>query len=315
MHGHHDHSHAHEHGHPEGPDAHLRAQRALLVSLALNGGFLLVEAGVGAWTGSLALLSDAAHMVSDVGALALALGATLLARRPTMASRTFGWRRAEVMGGFVNALALLAACGIIAWEALERMRAGAPALAGVPVLIVGVLGLLINLGSAAMLARADREDLNIRAALAHMLADALGSLGAIAAAVGIMLGFPLADPLISLFIAGLVLWGAWGLLRDTAAVLLQFPPRGVSVEALRHELEAVEGVLSVHDLRVWTLDGRGAILSAHLVAEEPASAAVVLDRANARLRRRPEIQHVTLQVDPGRECAWPLLAQGSRTSQ
>lgn len=271
--------------------------RALSVSLVLNGTFLVIEAGAGFATGSLALLSDAAHMLSDVGSLGLALGAAILAARPTLPSRTFGWRRAEVVGGFVNALTLLAACGFIVWEAVDRLREGPPEVAGLPVLIVGAIGLAINLGSAWMLARSDRGDLNIRAALAHMLADALGSLGAMVAAILLMFGYSGADPIVSLFIAGLVLWGTWGLLRDATAILLQFPPAGFPVEPLRQELTTVEGVVSVHDLHVWTLDGRGAIVSAHLVVEAGLDPHTVRGSALRMMREAHGVRHATLQIE------------------
>lgn len=292
----HGHSQAHAHPHAGGPSS---AVRALVVSLVLNGAFLLIEGAVGLYTGSLALLSDAAHMLSDVGALALALGATLLASRPTLPSRTFGLRRAEVVGGFVNSLTLLVACAYIGWEAVGRLREGPPPVEGMPVLIVGGVGLAINLGSAWMLARADRGNLNIRAALVHMLADALGSLGAMIAAVMLMFGYRGADPIVSLFIAGLVLWGTWGLLRDTTAILLQFPPRGFRVEPLRQQLAALEGVESIHDLHVWTLDGRSAILSVHLVSAPGLDPHELRRSASKMLADEHGVKHATLQI----ECA------------
>lgn len=290
----HGHSHAHAHPHGGGPPS---AARALVVSLVLNGAFLVIEGAIGLVTGSLALLSDAAHMLSDVGALALALGASVLASRPTLPSRTFGLRRAEVVGGFVNSLSLLLACAYITWEAIGRLRGGPPEIAGLPVLIVGAIGLAINLGSAWMLARADRGNLNIRAALAHMLADALGSLGAMVAAVLLMYGYNGADPIVSLFIAGLVLWGTWGLLRDTAAILLQFPPRGLRVEPLRLQLAALDGVESVHDLHVWTLDGRSAILSVHLVSAPGLDPHELRRSALQLLADEHGVKHATVQIE------------------
>lgn len=272
------------------------SRRALALSLGLNAAFLLIEAGVGFSTGSLALLSDAAHMLSDVGALVLALGATWLAARPADRALTFGFRRAEVMGGFINGIALLGACAGIAWEAVGRLHAP-PQVPGLPVLIVGFGGLLINLGSAWVLARADRGDLNIRGALIHMLADALGSVGAMIAAVLMMAGYPAADAIVSLLIAGLVLWGTWGLLRDSSRVLLQFPPAGFDVGAMCVALAGIQGVESVHDAHVWTLDGRSAIVSAHVVARPGADLETVRACAVAWLEEHFSVRHATLQVE------------------
>ena len=247
-------------------DAATRAAvRALTAALVLNGGFLIVEAGLGWWTGSLALLSDAAHMVSDVGALALALGATHLAQRAASPNRSFGFLRAETLGAFVNGLALIVACGFIFFEATDRLLHGAPDVAPWPVLIAGVIGLAINLGSAWALHRAGHGNINIRGALLHMMADALGSAGAIGAAVFLWFGVAVADPIISLFIGALVLWGAWRLLREATAILLQFAPPGVKVSAVDEALRSLEGVSDVHELHCWTLDGQEAILSAHIV--------------------------------------------------
>ncbi len=310
----HGHSHGHSHGH-----GHHRAvggdpaatRRALKWSLGLNGAFLVVEIGIGLATGSLALLSDAAHMLSDVAALALALGAAHLATRAASPSRTWGYLRAETLGAFVNGIALVVACGFIFWEAIERLIAGAPHVAAGPVLVVGVIGLVINLGSAWWLWRADRENLNVRGALIHMLADALGSVGAIGSALFLMAGVRAADPVLSLLIGGLVLWSTWGLLRDSGRVLLQFAPAGLSADEVGAALMEVEGMRSVHDVHLWTLDGQHPILSAHLVGARGEHPAPLRQRATARLRERFGIDHTTLQVEVDDPCGahdCPLVA-------
>lgn len=301
-HGHHHHGHDHGHHHHHGTSG-VDPRRALAWALALNGIFLGVEAGVGWWTGSLALLSDAAHMLSDVGALVLALAAAQLARRGASAQMTFGLARAEILGAFLNGLVLLGACGAIVYEATHRLSHGAPDVPGVPVLVVGGLGLLINLGSVAALARSDRSNLNVRAALAHMLADALGSVGAMIAAVLLILGLPAADAAISLGVAALVAWGSARLLYDATRVLLQLPPPGLDVAGLRDALAASPGIVGVHDLHAWSLDGHHAIVSAHLVVAVGADAAVVCDEAQALLRERFGIEHVTLQPERAPGCA------------
>lgn len=294
------HSHAHEgHGHSHSPTpealANKAVMRALLLALGLNGAFLVVELVVGLWSGSLALLSDAAHMASDVGALVLALGAARIAQRAAKGQQTFGWRRAEPLGAFVNGLVLLAVTAWIVWEAAGRIS-DPPSIPGLPVLVVGVIGLAINLGSAWVLAKADRDNLNVRGALLHMLADALGSVGAIVAAIAVMGGFPLADPIVSVGIALLVLWGTWSLLRDSTSVLLQFAPPGVDVEEIRRALVQHDGVEAVHDLHVWTLDGRSTVLTAHLDAKDGADRDCLCEEVSRALRESLGVEHVTLQV-------------------
>lgn len=277
---------------------------ALWLSLVLNGGFLLVEAGVGWWSGSLALLSDAAHMLSDVGALVLALVAARLAVRKAGVQTTFGLRRSEVLGAFVNGLLLALATVWIVAEAIGRMSTEVGEVPGLPVLVVGLVGLGINLGSAWMLWRSASDNLNIRGALAHMLADALGSVGAVFAAGFLMAGYPLADPLISLLIAVIIGWGAWGVLRESARVLLQASPEHHDVAAVRATLLALDGVSGIHDLHMWSLDGQDGLLSAHLVVPVGTDLNTVRLAAETALKANHRLHHVTLQVEPDdEECA------------
>lgn len=311
----HGHGHAHDHGHAHAAgraEAGGGTRRALLIALVLNGAFLVVELVVGLLTGSLALLSDAAHMVGDVGALLLALGASQLATRAASPGRSYGWLRAETLGAFTNGLVLLFACAFIAHEAIDRLVGGAPPIAGGPVFVAGLIGLLINVGSALALMRADRNNLNIRGALLHMASDALGSLGAMVSAVFLMRGVSVADPIVSLFIAALVLWGTVGLLRDAGRVLLQFAPRGVTEQRVREVLLEAEGMADVHDLHVWTLDGHTAVLSAHLVAAPGVSARALRERAEALLAERFAVAHTTLQVEGAGECVGPGCALWGR---
>jgi cobalt-zinc-cadmium efflux system protein len=282
------------------------ARGALKITLALNAAFLVVEVALGLWSGSLALLADAAHMVSDVGAIALAWGAAELALRPASPDRSYGWRRAETLGAFINGIALIFAAGFITKEAIERLAVGAVDVLPGPVIAAGIVGLIINLGSAWALSRADGDNLNIRGALAHMLADALGSAGAIASGVAVWWGYPGADPLISLFIVVIVLRSTWHLLGEASAVLLQFAPPGVSADEVKLTLHDVPGLETVHDLHVWTLDGRTVVLSAHLVAAPEANAAAVRRAVEARLAARYGAVHSTLQMEGGDDaCAAP----------
>ncbi|MCP4698445.1 MAG: cation transporter [Gammaproteobacteria bacterium] len=302
-------NHHNHHGHNKNT-----SRRALLGALVLNGAFLLIEAGVGFWSGSLALLSDAAHMVSDVAALALALLAAHLALYTATPQRTFGFLRAEVLGAFINAVALLAVCVFIFKEAIERLIAGPPPVPGIPVLAVGVIGLLINLGSAWFLWRSSKDNLNVRGALAHMLADALGSIGVILAALlNIFAGWVSADALISLCIGVLILLGTWGILRDSAKVLLDFAPAGFDREKIGNALQETEGVSNVHDLHVWTHNGGQVTVTAHLVPAPNSEPFDVLRKAEQVLHDRLGVVHSTLQIEPEnghpcRQTSCPLFA-------
>lgn len=275
-----------------------RVRRALWWSLVFNGVFLLVEAAVGFWSGSLSVLSDVAHMVSDVSALALALIVAELARRPASNGRTFGLIRAEVLGAFVNSLLLVGACVLLASNACQRLYSGATEFHTDSVLAVGVLGLLINLGSAWLLHRSDRNNLNVRAALAHMLSDALGSLGVIIAALlARFFAMHAADPVLSLLICGLIVYGSWGVLRDSTRVLLDFVPADLPQERVEAALRGVRGVQAVHELHVWGTGSR-TILTAHLVPEPGTDPMELLARAEHALRGHLGIHHTTIQIDP-----------------
>jgi cobalt-zinc-cadmium efflux system protein len=302
-HLHHDHDHDH-HGHGHHGHAHRVDTRwALGAALGLNGAFLVIEAGVGLWSGSLALLSDAAHMMSDVSSLALAMAAAQLARRPASAGSTYGLARAEVLGAFVNAVALLGVCVYVVVEAVVRVTSGAPPVPGVPVLVVGAIGLAINLGSAWFLHWSDADDLNVRGALLHMLGDALGSVAAMVAAGALMLGYPIGDPIASLVVAALVTVGSVRLVRDAGRILLELPPPGVDVARVRDALVAIEGVAEVHDLHVWSIDGRSSMVSAHLVIAEGASGEGLCARAHHVLDDEFGVHHATVQVERGSGCA------------
>ncbi len=285
---------AHPHDHrPEG----TRARRALAWALLLNAAFLVIEAGIGLATGSLALLSDAAHMVSDVAALTVALGASWLAGQRATRARTFGWQRAEVLGAFLNSLGLLLAVGFIVREAVTRLVAGSPPVPPGPVLAVGLAGLVVNLASAWYLWRAGRENLNVRAALLHMLGDALGSVAAIVAALLLKAGVPAADAVAGLAVAGLVLWGAFRLLATSGRILLQFTPEDFDDEAVRQAILAVEGVLDVHDVHAWSLDGRVSVFTAHVVTSGGRPDLEIRREVEAVLCHRFRIDHTTLQVE------------------
>jgi cobalt-zinc-cadmium efflux system protein len=272
----------------------------VLVALGANGAFLVVELVGGFVFGSLALLADATHMVSDVFALAMALAALVIARRPPTARHTYGFGRSEVIAAQFNGVLLIAAAVVIAVEALHRLG-DAPAIDAMGVLVVGVLGLLVNAASAAVLARSAHGNLNLRAALWHLVADALGSVAVIVAALGALLfDVEWLDPVASLLIAALVVVGAWRILREATGVLLEAAPAGVDVAEVRAALEAGAGVEAVHDLHVWSLGSEHAALSAHVLLTGPLSlhdAQVNAGALKQVLAERFGIEHATLEVE------------------
>lgn len=290
----HDHDHGHDHHHGPTPE------RALWVAILLNGAFLVLEAGAGWWLDSLALLADAGHMVSDVGALTVALIAVRLRHRKPNDGYTFGLRRAPVLGGLINGITLVVVVVFICLEAVERFNAP-PTPDGYGVLVTGAAGLAVNLGSAWYLARSRDQSVNTRGAMLHLLADALGSVAAIVSAVAVLAwNAPLADPIASVVIAVLILVGSIPLLRDTVHILLQRAPSGVDVAEIRAALGAESAVQAVRDLHLWELDSGEPVLSAMLLVNEERveDANEVCDRLRAALQERFAIAHATL------ECRW-----------
>jgi cobalt-zinc-cadmium efflux system protein len=262
-----------------------------------------VLGGVGALlTGSLALLADLGHLLTDAGALAAAVVASVLAAKPACHHRTLGLGRVEVLVAGLNAVALVA---VVAWVAVEGVaRLFEPAeIPGLPLLVIGAVGLAGNVVSLAILAGGDRGNMNLRGAMLHVLGDALGSVGVMVAAVVLLTtGWPYADTLASLLIAALILPRAIGLLREVWHVLLEGAPVGIDVAEVRSALLAVPGVTAVHDLHVWAINDRTPSLSAHLVVADHETNATgcggsVLDRAGTTLRERFGLTHSTLQLE------------------
>jgi cobalt-zinc-cadmium efflux system protein len=285
--------------------AHIAAvsdqrRRALLISLYANAALTLAEVVGGIVFGSLALLADAAHMLSDVAGLAIALLALRLIERPASVRHTFGLLRAEVLGAQANGVLLLAAAGWILLEAVRRIS-DPPDVAGPGLLIVATLGLTVNLGSAVLLARASGKSLNMRGAHAHMLADAAGSVGAIVAGLAVTLyDADWVDPLASVFIAALVVWTAWGLLRDTTHVLLEGAPNDLDPEQVERWLAGSPGVASVHHIHLWHLTSEATALSAHVVLDGQPSlhqAQACGDDIKRSLAKRFAIHHTTLELE------------------
>lgn len=270
---------------------------ALAIALALNAGFLVIEGVAGWWWNSLALLADAGHMVTDVAALSVAWIAAQLRRRPPSGQYTFGLRRAPVLGGLMSSMGLVVVVVVIAFEAVERLREPPP-LEGIGVLVTGVAGLGVNLGSAWYLNRSQDRSVNTRGAMLHLLSDAVGSVAAIVSAIAVMLwNATIADPIASLVIAVMVLVGCVPLVRDTVHILLQGAPGDIDLRRVRIAIEQHEGVHQVDDLHVWELDSGEAVLSTIVRVQVPdlLAAGQLSDRIRGTLRDQFGIEHATIE--------------------
>jgi cobalt-zinc-cadmium efflux system protein len=283
------HDHAHDH--------RSASRRALGIVLALTIGVTVVEVVGGFLTGSLALLADAGHMLSDTFAIGLALFALTLAGRPSTSRRSFGFQRAEILAAFVNGLTLVLVSGWIVWEAIQRFR-DPPEILGGWMLAVALVGLAVNAVSASILIRSGRTSLNVEAALRHVVADLLGSVGVITAAVIILLtGGTVVDPLVSLAIAALIVASAWGVLRDSTAILMEETPSGIDADAVARAIVEVPGVTSVHDLHVWRITSGFDALSAHVLVGRGEDCHALRRQIERVLAAQFGITHTTLQVD------------------
>jgi cobalt-zinc-cadmium efflux system protein len=288
-----EHHHHHHHHHPHHEGGHAPALHgAAILTLA----FGVVEAVGGWWTGSLALLSDAGHMFTDGAALGLAALAAWMARRPPSARHSYGLGRAEVLAALVNAVTMLVIAGAIAYEALARWQSPPPIKGGAAALIAAA-GLVMNLVILRRLTP-HSHDLNTRAAMLHVVGDAIGSAAALAAGLVIALsGWLLIDAIASLAIALLIAGSALRLTRESIHALMEGVPHGVSVDAIGLEMARVEGVVSVHDLHVWTLSGSRTALSAHVVVGSMREWDRTLGALQRRLQEKFGIDHVTLQPE------------------
>jgi cobalt-zinc-cadmium efflux system protein len=290
----HRHDHGHDHHHPVAGPSNARR---LAVVLGLTVAYAVVEAVGGLLTGSLALLADAGHMLSDAMALGLALGATWLARRPATARLSFGYRRTEILAALANGVALVAIAIWIMFEASGRF-ADPPDVDAGPVLAVAAVGLVVNAIGAAVLFRARERSLNMRAAFLHLLADLLGTAGVIVAAVVILAtGWLAADPLVSVVIGVLVLASAWGVLRDSVGVLLEGTPPGVDADEVGRRMVGLPGVMEVHDLHIWTITSGFSALSAHVLVGRDDDCHARRREVEALLRSEYGVTHTTLQVE------------------
>ena len=292
----HDHGHHHHHEPPANYD------RAFALGIGLNLVYVAAETVAGLAAGSLALLADAGHNLSDVLGLALAWGAAWLTRRRPTPRRTYGLRRSSILAALANAMLLLVAIGAIAWEAVKRLQEPEPVATGIVLLVAGV-GVLINGGTALLFMRGRENDLNIRGAFLHMAADAGITLGVMAAALVIArTGWLWLDPVTSLAIAAVILVGTWGLLRDSVDLALDAVPRGIDPDEVQAFLQARPGVAEVHDLHIWAMSTTETALTAHLVRPGASPDDGFLAELRHDLEHRFRIGHATIQVEHGAPC-------------
>ena len=298
-HGHsHNHAHGHSHGHGHG-HSHAPADfgRAFLVGIVLNSAFVVFEATYGFIAGSMALVADAGHNLSDVLALLLAWGASVAAKRPPNARYTYGYKSSTILASLANAALLLVAIGAILFETLHRLADPAP-VQGMTVVVVAGIGIAINAGTALMFMRGRKQDLNIRGAYLHMAADALVSLGVVVAGLAIVwTGQSWIDPLASLLIVAVIAWGTWGLAKDSLRMGLLGVPSGIVEADVRSFLSSLDGVAAVHDLHIWPMSTTETALTAHLVRPAGHPGDAFLHDAAADLADRFGIGHATLQIE------------------
>lgn len=290
----------HDHGHDHGQAVTAGNERRMRFVFVFTVGYALVQAVGGWFSGSLALIADSGHMVSDAAALLLALTAYRLARRPADSTRTYGFHRVRVLAALANGASLLLLVAWILWEAIGRINAPHEVLAG-PMLIVAVIGLMVNLGGAWILSRGAKSDSNLRGAFLHVIGDLLGSVGAIAAAIGIMLtGWTLLDPILSVLVAVLVVRSAWSLVRESLHVLLQAVPRGLDARKAEAELAELAEIETAGHFHAWTLTDDTVVATVHVIPATGADPLALPGLVSKWLKSRYNIDHVTVQVDyPG----------------
>ncbi|KRE45016.1 cation diffusion facilitator family transporter [Paenibacillus sp. Soil522] len=300
----HSHSHGHDHGHHHGHGHHGHShapnnKAGLLIALIITAGIMLLEFVGGLVTNSLALLSDSGHMLSDTAALALSLAAMWIAVRPRSASRTYGFHRFEILAALLNGVTLFVIAAFIIAEAVKRFGEPPTVASGTMMIIAGV-GLLANLASAWFLMRkADvKDNLNVRSAYLHIIGDAVGSVGAIIAGILMSLfSWYIADPIISVIVAVLILKSAWGVIKSTVHILMEGTPANVDAEQVGKTLLLIHGVKEVHDLHIWTITSGLDSLSCHLLVEDGVDCQAVLQEAIEQIAAEFQIEHTTIQIE------------------
>ena len=289
----------HDHGHASAATSGARHRRPLLIAFALTAAYMVVELVTGLVTGSLALLSDAAHMGTDVLGLGMALAAITLAQRQATSQRTYGTYRLEVLAALANGILLFGVAGYVLYEAWQRF-ASPPAVPGLPMLAVAAVGLIVNLISFRLLAAGSKESLNLNVAYLEVFSDMLGSFVVIVAAIIIFTtGWRYADPLIGAGIGLFILPRTWKLTAQAVRILMEVAPPGLDVDQVRARILTLPGVADVHDLHIWTVTSGIETATGHVVLADDAELHSVLDRVTALLAEEYHVTHATIQCEPG----------------
>ena len=294
----HDHDHGHSHGsghlHMHGSPADSEVRKALIRAMMITFVFMIIEFIGGLYSNSLALMSDAAHMLTDIGAILMSLFAFWFARRPPKPTMSFGYHRAEILGALSSGVAIWFIAGILIFEAVHRVS-HPPEVNGKILLIVSIFGLFANLASMKVLHSAQKQSLNVKAAYKHIFSDLLGSLGAVTAGVVIWItDWRMIDLIVTGLFSVLMLISSWDLIKESIAILMESSPSGVDPHEIRQDLQGVSGVLEVHDLHVWSVSSGRLALSVHLISVENEG---VLERAHQVLASKHGIKHTTIQVE------------------
>ncbi|NPV91231.1 MAG: cation transporter [Firmicutes bacterium] len=284
--------------------AHARTEnrKGLTFSLFITIGVMLLELIGGILTNSLALLSDSGHMLSDASSLVLSLGAIWLSSRPPSPRKTYGYYRFEILAAFINGVTLFVIAGFIIWEAYGRFLEP-PVVAGSSMIVIAFVGLLANASSALVLIRKGdvKENLNIRSAYLHVIGDALGSIGAIVAGLLMLLfSWYIADPIISVLVALLILRSAWGIFNNSVHILMEGTPETVEHDEVQKTLQRIPGVKGVHDLHIWSITSGLDSLSCHLTVDDEADEQSVLNNAIKTIEEHYQIKHATIQIEKSR---------------
>lgn len=290
----HDHTHTHE-GHSHGHNAN---KKALTISFCLIAGFMFVEFIGGILTNSLALLSDAGHMLSDSVALGLSLAALIFGQRAATINKTYGYKRFEILAALLNGIALVALSIYILYEAIMRLSSP-PMVVGKGMIIISVIGLVINIIVAWILSRGEtKENLNIKSAFMHVLGDLLGSVGAIIAALLIIFfGWNIADPIASMIVSVLVLYSGWHILKDSVNILMESKPANINTEKVKQAIKSIDGVIDIHDLHIWMITQEFLSLTSHVSVEDNIDRDLLLSKITQTIKEITGISHITIQME------------------
>jgi cobalt-zinc-cadmium efflux system protein len=285
-----------DHHHPEKSEQKDGKHR-LTLALSITASWFVIELAGGFYANSLALLADAAHMLTDLAALGLSLFALKISTRPATHQKTFGYLRAEILAALANGIFLILIGFYIFYESYKRFRQP-PEVKSVPMLIIAATGLVANLVTASLLFRSRRENLNLRGAFLHVLGDTLGSIGAIVAGFLMMLRqWYLADPIVSAIVGALVLYSSWELVSESVDILLEGTPRHLKISQILGDLGRMSGVVSVHDLHVWSITSDMTAMSCHVVLRQNEDAGAALSKLSSLMREKYRIEHTTIQIE------------------